>query len=62
MPLEEGRLRAGLCQAPHSTSTQSGEAQRMEGALGKGLGLSPEQGLGVGGLAAESSPAPLPRP
>lgn len=30
--------------------------------LGKGLGLSPEQGLRVGGLAAESCPAPLPSP
>lgn len=54
MPLEEGRLRAGLCQAPHSASTQSRGGSEKGGALGKGLG--------VGGLAAESSTAPLPRP
>lgn len=42
MPLEEGRLRAGLCQAPHSASTLSGGGSENGGALGKGLGLSPE--------------------
>lgn len=62
MPLEEGRLRASLCQDPHSASTQSRGGSEEGGALGKGLGLSPEQGLGVGGLAAESCPAPLPQP
>lgn len=38
MPLEEGRLKTGLCQAPTPQAHSPGEAQRREGHWGRGWG------------------------
>ena len=67
MPLEEGRLRAGLCQASHSASTQSGGGSENGGALGKRLGQRPPEagplrgwGWVVSPLRAALHPSPGP--